>query len=137
VHRRWRWSPSDGIRTLVGIGPHLLLLPGAGLPGERRSRSSKRLTTLLIRVGWLRRRVDIRQPLPAISSRARRRSRRRLSLLRTGAGPLGSWRPNCSRVLVGLRVHIGGHWGASGLDTASRTIPQELEPGLDVRIAGV
>lgn len=115
---------------------HLLLLLRTRLSLQRRSgTSSERLTARLVRVGGLRRGVDVGEAAsPVLSgSLGRRRGARSRGLL-SRASPLRSDR---TRGLISLRVHIGGlgsgRWGTS----ISATRTEELKASLDVWVAGV
>lgn len=116
---------------------HLLLLARARLTRKRwRGWSPQRLTTLLIRIWRLRRRVHFRKPRP-IAGWSRRRAWWRLGLLGTGSrvGPLRTWWPDGSLVLVCLGMDISWHRSRTG--AVSLAVTKKLQPGLDVRIGRV
>lgn len=130
---RASWTSRSGwIRVL----PHLLLLAGTRLTRKRWGWSPKRLTALLIRIWRLGRRIHFRKPRP-IARRTGRRSRRRLSLLRTRTrvGPLRPRRSNCALKLVSLGVDIGRH--GSRACAIGLAVPQELQPRLDVGVGRI
>lgn len=140
VRRRRRRPTAEWLRS-VGLskGPHLLLLPRARLPRDRRGLPAKRITVRSsIGVWRLGRRVYVVDPSP--SSRtwhgAGGRTVWRLRLLRCRASPLRARRSDSALVLVCLRVHVGRHGRLRYLAVCT-TVTQQLQPCLDMRVGWV
>lgn len=139
--RRRRGRPTAEWLRSVGLskGPHLLLLPRAGLPRDRRGLSAKGITVgSSIGVWRLRRWVDVVDSSPASGPWHRPGCWTvwRLGLLRSRASPLRAGRSNSALVLIGLRVHIRRHGRLRYLAICA-AVAQELQPRLDMRVGWV
>jgi len=123
-------------RVVVRLA-HLLLLLGAGLALQRRSRASTEgLSTSLIGVGRLRWRVNVGEPAyPGVSGVRSDRGRTRSWGLLSRASPLRRSGRACG--LISLRVDIGRLRSRGRRATVGTTRAEKLETSLDVRVARV
>lgn len=129
------WCRAHVARLLVWA--HLLIRPWARLTWWRRWSSA--CLAVLVRVRWLRRRVDLSQSIggPVSWSRAGWWSRWcRRSCLR-GSSPLRPWRAHGVSGLVRIGMHVLRNWRSSVHRWHALSISEELQACLDVDVAGV
>ena len=140
--RRRRRGASMLLRrpACVQIGPHLVLLLGAGRSLTGGSWPTKGFAVGGVWIPRLRGRIDIRNPAsPRVRPRARSTAvEHGLRRLRGCSGarpsPLRPRRTNGAGGLIGLGMNVGGHRCLPRRGAIGLAVSEQLQPRLDVRI---